>query len=98
MIGNEKEFFLYGGCKALSGQGLGEVELVGGRENASVALSCYFTQPNLVLCCGWKQRESRRKHKSWLSIFLHHQGKSKARLTWNGQIFKCMWQSEDYCV
>lgn len=24
--------------------------------------------------------------------------KSKARLTWNGQIFNCMWQSEDYCV
>lgn len=80
MIGNEKECFLYGGCKAFSGQGLGEVALGGGRENASVALSCYSTQPNLVLCCSWKQRESRRKHKSWLSIFLHHQGKKQSKI------------------
>ena len=36
--------------------------------------------------------------KAWLSAFLHDQGKSKARLTWNGQIFKSMWQSEDYCA
>lgn len=28
--------------------------------------------------------------KAWLSAFLHHQGKSKARLTLNGQLFESM--------
>lgn len=32
--------------------------------------------------------------KAWLCAFLRHQGKSKARLTLNGQLFESMWQSE----
>lgn len=32
--------------------------------------------------------------KAWLCAFLHHQGKSKARSTLNGQLFESMWQSE----
>lgn len=34
--------------------------------------------------------------KACFSALLLHQGKSKARLTWNGHIFKSMWQ--DYCA
>lgn len=50
-------------------QGPGEVWLGRGRENASVAVSCYSSQQNLVQCCSWRWRESWRQHKSLALCF-----------------------------
>lgn len=36
--------------------------------------------------------------KAWLCAFLHHQEKTKARLTSNGQLFESIWQSEQSMV
>lgn len=69
--------------------GLGKVGLGGGRENTSIAVSCYTTQQNLVLCCSWQQRESQKKHKRLVFCFSPSSRKkqSKNDMEWT-DIFK----------
>lgn len=77
---NDKECFLYWGCKALPGQGLGQVGLGGSREIASVAVFCYSIQQNLVSCCSWRQRENLRKHKSLAFCFSPSSRKKQSKI------------------
>lgn len=88
VIWDEKECFLYWGCKAHSGQGPGELGLGGGREKPLLLLPAILPRKTLFSAVAGGEDRVAANIKAWVCAFLHHQGKSKARLTSNGQHFK----------